>query len=255
MLLVLTTSRRQHERQQRITALGLANARRIAPRGAVAVARTLGVYQAASVALTLEMAPEILAEQGIDPEPLAKVNATALLTGPAAADMIEKAATESAFNALVRSFILDAGRTASAVSNATRPAVTGYVRYLTAPSCGRCAVLAGRVYRYSTGFRRHPRCDCEMHPTNESVGPELTTDPAAMFERGEIRGLSKGDAEAIRSGADIGQVVNVRRKSAGLVVGSSVIERAGRLTPQGILRLASDRPQQLALLRQHRYIT
>lgn len=34
----------------------------------------------------------------------------------------------------------------------------GYVRVLNPPSCGRCAILAGRFYRWSAGFQRHPMC-------------------------------------------------------------------------------------------------
>lgn len=251
---MLATSRRQYERQQRITALGLTNARKVASRGSVAVAGTLQVYQAASVALSLEMAPEILSEQGISAVALGSVQGASLLTGAGAADLLDRASTDAAFDRLVLSLIQDAGRTASAVSNAIRPAVTGYVRYLNAPSCGRCAVLAGRVYRYSQGFRRHPRCDCQMHPTNQAVGPELVRDPMAAFERGEIRGLTHADAEAIQKGADISQVINVRRRAAGLVVGSSVIERAGRLTPQGVLLLTDDRAKQVELLRRYGYV-
>lgn len=252
---MLATSRKQYERQQRITAQGLVAARRVAARGSVAVAGSLRAYQAASVSLSLEMAPQILSEQGIDATATATVQGTSLLTGAGAADLFDKAANDLAFDRLVRSLIQDAGRTASTVSNAVRPAVTGYVRYLNAPSCGRCAVLAGRVYRYSEGFQRHPLCDCQMHPTNQAVGPELVRDPMVAFERGEIHGMSRGDVEAIQKGADISQVVNVRRKGAGLIVGSSVIERSGRLTPQGILRLTDDRAQQVALLRRYGYIT
>jgi hypothetical protein len=34
----------------------------------------------------------------------------------------------------------------------------GWIRLLTPPSCGRCAILAGRFYRWSDGFERHPMC-------------------------------------------------------------------------------------------------
>lgn len=252
---MLTASRRQYERQQRITALGITQARRASARGSVAVASTLAPYQAASIALSLEMAPEILSEQGISATATASVNPGSLLTGAGAASLVDQTDTDAAFDRLVLSLIQDAARTASAVANVTRPAVTGYVRYLSPPSCARCAVLAGRLYRYSTGFQRHPRCDCQMQPSNEAVGPSLIADPMTAFDRGLIRGLSKGDTEAIQKGADIGQVINVRRRAAGLVVGSSVIERAGRLTPQGILRLTDDRGQQLKLLRRYGYVT
>jgi hypothetical protein len=251
---VLAASRKQYERQQHITALGLTQTRRLATRGSVVVARTLGPYQAASIALSLEMAPAILSEQGISPAAVANINPASLLTGAGAADLLDNTVSGAAFDRLILSLIQDAGRTASTVSNAIRPAVTGYVRYLNPPSCGRCAVLAGRVYRYSQGFQRHPRCDCQMNPTNETVGPSLITSPKEAFDRGQIRELSQGDVEAISKGADISQVINVRRQQAGLLVGSSVIERAGRLTPQGVLRIASSRTQQIALLQRYGYL-
>jgi hypothetical protein len=34
----------------------------------------------------------------------------------------------------------------------------GYIRLLTPPSCARCVILAGRFYRWSDGFKRHPNC-------------------------------------------------------------------------------------------------
>lgn len=236
--------------------MGLRDARRRALRGSRAVARSVTTYQAASVMLSLEMAPAILDEQGIDTTAVATVNASSLLTDHAATTgMLDKTTTDLAFDGLVLSLIQDAARTASSVANATRPSVTGYVRYLTAPSCSRCAILAGRVYRYSQGFQRHPRCDCVMTPTNHAVGPGLVSNPMKAFRDGQIRGMSKGDIAAINDGADLGQVVNVRRKAAGLLEGSSVMVRAGRMTPQLIYRVASDRTEALSLLRRNGYIT
>lgn len=54
--------------------------------------------------------------------------------------------------------IADIGRAVTGVGIAARPGLQGYTRFLNPPSCQRCAVLAGRTYRYSTGFRRHPQC-------------------------------------------------------------------------------------------------
>jgi hypothetical protein len=96
-------------------------------------------------------------------------------------------------------------------------------------------------------------CDCLMVPTTRQAGAEHLTDPMAAFRAGQVRGLSQADIEAIRVGADMGQVVNVRRRSAGLMQGSSVMERGGRLTPQGIFRIVGD-DDPLPLLRQHGYI-
>lgn len=59
---------------------------------------------------------------------------------------------------IVRTQVADAGRVADQVALVARPAASGYVRLLVQPSCSRCAILAGRWYRYSAGFQRHPRC-------------------------------------------------------------------------------------------------
>lgn len=253
-LAMLATARRQYVRQQQIAALGLRQARRVAPRGSRTVAGVVGRYQVASALLALEFAPLVLGEQGIPAAAEGRVATASVLTGSAAALMLDQAETDAAFDRLVLSLIQDAGRTAQSVDSATRPAVTGYVRSLNPPSCSRCAILAGRVYRHSSGFLRHPRCDCLMTPTNEAVGAELVTDPMQMFRDGQIRGLSAADVQAVNGGADLAQVVNIRRKAAGLTVGSSVVARAGRPTPAGIYRLASDRAEALALFRRFGYV-
>src|SRR5690606_37954174 len=59
----------------------------------------------------------------------------------------------------VRTRILDAGGVADGLAVGGRPRV-GYVRTLRGRGCARCAVLAGRYYKYNSGFRRHPRCKC-----------------------------------------------------------------------------------------------
>lgn len=60
---------------------------------------------------------------------------------------------------MTRTQIADAGRGATSVAIAATPKVTGYVRMVNPPTCSRCAILAGRWYRYNRGFERHPRCD------------------------------------------------------------------------------------------------
>lgn len=251
---MLTSARRQYAEQQKIAAAGLSQARRNATRGARSVAGIVARYQVASILLALESAPLVLAEQGIDAAADGRPAVAPLVTGSSSVGLLEKAATAVAFDRLVLSLISDAGRTAQSVDNATRPAVTGYVRSLNAPSCSRCAVLAGRVYRYSQGFLRHPRCDCLMTPTNDAIGLELVTDGTALAKSGGVRDLSKADMQALEDGGDLGQIVNVRRKQAGLTVGSSVMERAGRPTPAGIYRIASDKAEALTLLRRFGYV-
>lgn len=252
---MLASAQREYDRQARLTALAVAETSRIVTRSPAVVARTVQTYQAAAIALSMQTLGSILAEQGIDTAASAVVNAASLLTEPrAVTGMLEAAANSAALVRVVETLVRDAGRTARAVDTATRPAVTGYVRSLRLPSCGRCVILAGRVYRWSDGFLRHPRCDC-LHTPVADAGPELITDPDTALRRGQVTGLSQGDLAAVRAGADLGQVVNVRRKAAGLTTGSSVMVRAGRLTPQACMSLASDRQQALQLLRRYGYVT
>lgn len=251
---MLTSALEQYREQQKISAAAVTEARRAATRGTSAVITTLTQYQLLAASLTFESTPTILSEQGITAPTAGTASLSALVTGADATQMLDNLATQAAFDRLILSLVQDAGRTAAAVDLGRRPALTGYVRSLNPPSCSRCVVLAGRVYRYSTGFARHPGCDCLMTPTNDANGRDLVTDPSDLVDRGLVRGLSKADMQALDSGADLGQVVNVRRKAAGLTVGSSVTVRAGRLTPQGILNVASDRDEAIRLLRQFGYI-
>lgn len=251
---MLASALREYRLQQRVAALAVSEVLRKGNRGR-ATARLLQTYQAAAVAVSLEGMDATLTEQGIATASAAEVNGAALVTDSTAlSSMMSKAANDAALAQLVQTFVADAGRTARMVDSATRPAVTAHVRVVNPPACARCAILAGRVYRYSEGFQRHPRCDCTMVPTTEAIGPALTTDPKALFESGGIHGMSAADAEAVRMGADLGQVVNVQRKAAGLTEGSSVMYRAGRLTPNGCLSLASDREDALRLLTRYGYI-
>lgn len=253
---VLASAQREYDRQQRLTALAVAEALRVASRGARAVASATRTYQAAAVTLSLTTFDAILAEQAVDTAQDATVTAASLLTdGAAMVRMLNNTASTQAMSLLVRTLVADASRTARAVDAATRPAVTGWVRSLQLPSCGRCVVLAGRVYRYSEGFLRHSGCDCLHTPIGDASGTELVTDPAAAFARGQVTGLSKADTEAVRAGADLGQVVNANRRQAGLVVGSSVMVRGGRLTPAGCLQFATDRADAMRLLTRYGYIT
>ena len=113
--------------------------------------------------------------------------------------------------------VADAGRTAAGLDTFARPKV-GYVRMLNPPSCSRCSVLAGRFYRNNEGFQRHPRCDCVHVPTTRTEAAEsegLVHDPYAYFESlsesAQDKTFGKAQAQAIRDGADLFQVVNARR--------------------------------------------
>lgn len=166
---------------------------------------------------------------------------------------------------LAQTTVQDTGRAAVSAGMVARPHVGGYVRALRPPSCSRCVILAGRWYRWSTGFQRHPRCDCVMIVSGEAAAPDLMTDPLEAFRSGQVRGLTKAEAAAVSDGADLAQVVNARREGAyaGLTTSEGVTRRgvAGarlkgrqRLTVAGIQRIASDRTQAIELLRANAYI-
>lgn len=222
--------------------------------GTAAVASVTAAYQAAAATEAELAVAAILAEQGIEAIASGALNQLAFTTAAdILAALLADVETDQAFMRLIASLVQDAGRSAESVATTVRPQI-GYVRYLSPPSCGRCAVLAGRVYRWSEGFLRHPNCDCVMLPTTIDAGPGLITDPLELVDRGLVTGLSKADLRAIADGADIGKVVNVRRIAAGLRESGRVLSRRGRLTPEGIYRIASDRAEAIALLRRFRYL-
>ena len=120
----------------------------------------------------------------------------------------------------VGTVLSDTGRAAEGLGMNIRP-VGGYVRMLTPPSCGRCVILAGKFYRKNQGFERHPECDCRHIPASEVVAGDITISPADYFDSLDEAGQAKlagsaANAKAIRDGADIGQIVNAYRKTAGL---------------------------------------
>lgn len=186
--------------------------------------------------------------------------------------------------------IADAGRAADQVAIALaeperapargkRARQYGWVRMLNPPSCSRCIVLAGKFYRWNEGFLRHEMCDCSHIPAIEDVEDDLVTNPYAYFKslsrEQQDEAFGKANAQAIRDGADINQVVNattrggVRTAQGGYVYtlegttrrgvwGSSTYKKAKpgvlRPTPWQIYRDAhGDHDEAVRLLKQFRY--
>lgn len=182
---------------------------------------------------------------------------------------------------IARTQIADAGRVAAGVEVVTRPRA-GWVRMLTPPSCERCLVLAGRFYRWSDGFDRHPNDDCVSIPSREDRGGDLRTDPDAYLKSLSVaeqdRLLGKAGAQAWRDGADLNQLVNAKRGMATTVdgvrtpvltveglqattTGTTARGLAGRrlrgvqrLVPESIYGIATDRADALRLLKLHGYV-
>lgn len=229
-------------------------ARKARNRGPAAVAGVVAAHQVAQAQTSQAAVAEMLAEQEIDSAAEALLNVLSFTTDAAALDrMLGEIDTDQEFDRLVASIVTDAARAAESVAVTVRPNIY-HVRFVSPPCCARCAILAGRVYRWSSGFERHPGCDCSMIPT--TVASLYRQNPDELVAAGQVRGLSKADAQALVDGSDLSQVVNVRSKKAGLLDAGQALTRGGRPTPAGIYRLAGDdRAKALDLLTQHRYIT
>lgn len=214
----------------------------------------MALFQIAQAQIAQDAVGIMLDQQDIDVAADALLNSEAFTTSADSFErMLDQVETDWQFEQLVASLVQDAGRAAEVVAIAARPSI-GHVRMLTPPSCSRCAVLAGRVYRYSDGFLRHPGDDCIMIPTT-LANRDYIQNPVDLMDRGLVTGLSKADQQVIRDGADFGLVVNVRLRKAGMTESGSVLSRRGRLTPEAIYRTAgTDRERALALLQQAGYL-
>ncbi|QJU54344.1 hypothetical protein SCB71_14455 [Herbiconiux sp. KACC 21604] len=156
--------------------------------------------------------------------------------------------------------VADSNREAVSGAMGIRPAVEGWVRMLNPPSCGRCAILAGKFFRWNQGFQRHPRCDCRHIPASESIAGDLTTDPYEYFrslapaEQDKLFG--RIEARAINDGADIYRVMNT--KTRGLATGGRQAAKYGtpsRLTVDEIYRQAGHRTNAIRMMTEEGYIT
>jgi hypothetical protein len=171
---------------------------------------------------------------------------------------------------IVATQVADAARISTGVAVVNERTVKGYIRLLTPPSCSRCIILAGRFYKYSAGFARHPQCDCVHVPAAEAVdvpSPREVYDSLTDEERRKA-GWSGHDQRAIDDGADLNQVTNVRRELKSVTVAGRPVKATGvrfrgqrvkvRLTPEQIYleaeRLGWDRDQTLGQLKRHGYI-
>lgn len=245
-----------------VAAAAAAAVLKAAAKGAGAMYTALFRYQVMGATLAERSIAQMLADQGADITPDADLVPTAFTTPSDSfeamvatiedeAEQLAREAHDRRIERLAESLAQEASRAAQQVAIAARPEVR-WVRHLNLPSCSRCAVLAGRVYRYSQGFDRHPGCDCIMLPI--TVANPATYDPAELARDGQVTGLSKADMRALGDDADFGQIVNVRLKSAGLTESGQVLARAGRLTPAGIFdRAGDDRDYALELLRKSGY--
>ncbi|MEW1754695.1 hypothetical protein [Streptomyces angustmyceticus] len=266
-----------------------------AAQGAQTFVATAMAARNASAPLAAELAPGSLAGVASDGRPLttllfnpAITTYTALATGADPQTALLSGMTQMA--RLVATQISDTSRAATSVAMVTHRKCIAYVRVVKLPACGRCIILAGKQYSYSTGFQRHPKCDCGMDPIDVEKWGDVPSPEdlvAQMSPEDQRKRLGAAAVDALAKGADLAQVVNARRgmqtmtaygkKVQATTEGTSVrgvagkrmaadagadkvrgeryrIARTPRLMPEEILRLADSRDHQLTLLRKHGYI-
>lgn len=214
---MLQSALEHYRRQQRLSAAAV-----VAVQEARAAERQLELVIAFQIAAARDAAaavPLMLDEQGLSAD--SEIQFTPAAVAGVASDgrpldtLLAQASNDSQLGLMVATQIQDAARAAASIGIVSRPRVDGYVRMLNPPSCSRCAILAGKFYRWNKGFDRHPKCDCRHIPSSESLAGDLTTDPQAYFDSlspsEQDRIFTKTGAQAVRDGSDLHQVVNARR--------------------------------------------
>lgn len=252
-------------------------AQELAASAAEAATAYLLAEQDIEAAADAVVVPRALAGVASDGRDLASLLLQPLITANAArvagATPVEaKRAGLTRVTRIVGTQTTDAGRAATGLGIATRRRV-GYVRLVNPGACGRCVVLAGRFYRWSSGFLRHPLCHCRNIPAAEDTADDVRTDPAAYFQSlttaQQDLAFTRAGAQAIRDGSDISRVVNARRGALGLTVPGQLattteattaralgpqLRGAPRLMPEAIYQIASDRDDAVRLLRRNGYV-
>jgi hypothetical protein len=294
----LAQARSHYDRQRRIGLAALSAVRRLfktTPRPTIPqIAATAAGYQLASATVSAQSVagfadssqPLTVARQfmGVSSYGFSLVEpiiATIDRTVPAPAEALpdpwwdDAQAFMADVERLILSEVADAGRSASQVEFVARPDWTNYVRMLNPPSCARCTILAGRIYRDLEAFQRHPLCDCVMVPVEsweQAHDKGLISSPQDAFDKGAVRGLSQDDARAISDGADIAQVVNAAQGMATVTAFGRRVKattagttkraawrkanpsRLARLRPESIYEYAKDREDAIRLLKLYGYI-
>jgi hypothetical protein len=190
----------------RVTVITMAAQLGAARDGAAYVQELVGATQSA------EVVPAALSGVASDGRPLASLLESSIVEakrGIAAGGTVGQALARggSWLDMAVHTQVGDAGRDATSLGITARPRVS-WVRMVNPPCCQRCAVLAGKVFRFNQGFQRHPRCDCTHIP-------QTVANPRAAgihIGPGDVKDLTKAQQAAIADGADFNKTINDQRK-------------------------------------------
>lgn len=285
----------QYDRQQQIAAVTVVAMRRLALRIGddfdagwwrvrPQAVQTLQLGRAAAVHAAIPYTSTVLAETGQRGAAVgAVVPAGFLAAAPNGAPVVEtldalpvkakqavaggasptaaRIAAASWLGRVALTMLADTSRDVVQADMIARPAVTGYVRMVSAGACDRCIILAGRRYLWNQGFLRHPNCNCRHIPAAENVAGDAMTDPYEYFkgmsEAEQDRVFGKYGARAIRDGADIYKVTNVRMRGLTVPGRDDLVRYGGQVRRTVTDIYMRDRNRQFVIenLQHHGYIT
>lgn len=249
------------------------------------LAQVVSVGRAAAAASAVQYTPALLKETGQDAPATGRVNTAAFLSsapdGRAMSSLLDEApiqarvgvarglssvaALESAgtwLTGMLLTVMADTRRAVVGADVVQRPAIAGYTRMLNPPSCSRCAILAGKWFRWNAGFLRHPRCDCLHVPaTSKAFAQEsgFVADPYEYFnslsKEQQEKVFGRSESRAIRDGADIFRVENVRTRGLATAKGNLRYGAPSKMTVDDIYRNAGTRTNAIKMLEREGYIT
>lgn len=226
---------------------------------------TVSLGQQAAATAADPYLEEVLTEQGIDARPVAAVQERSFAGVAADGRSLETLLYESVirFKAAIgsgrsiavamasgaasidvigRTQIADAGRTAVGVAVVARPEVTTWTRMLNPPSCSRCAVLAGKTFRWNQGFARHPLC----LPSGVGVSGPSTAAAARRPYQGELVIITTASGQNLPITGNHPVLTRHGWKPAHLLDEGDEVVRSTR--PDGAIGIIDDHHQMPALV-------
>lgn len=250
-------AREAHAEQAALAAAAALSAQQLLAAGAdwaTLLARIAGVQLRAAALAIATVSTRLEREPLISPAPFAGVSAYGYpISEPLIATIDERvpapveplpapwwddtAFFSAAVAQLVESEVQDAARSAGQAEMFAQKH-EHYVRILVPPSCKRCTVLAGGIYRTDAAFDRHPGCDCTSEPVaslQDAIDRGLVVTPEEAVERDWVRDLTVAERQAIADGADATAVIN----SASGISTATFGGRRVKVTKHGTTRRAA----------------
>ena len=243
------------------------------------------VGRAAAASSAVQYTPALLAETGQVAPPHGLVNTAAFLAtapdGRSMSSLLDESVihaktavkhgaslagalsmTETWLSGMLLTVMADTRRGIVGADIAQRPDIAGYTRMLNPPSCSRCAILAGKWFRWNAGFQRHPRCDCIHVPAASKAFAQEAgyfSDPYEYFKslpkEQQEKVFGRIESRAIRDGADIFRVENIKLRGLATAKGHLRYGTPSRMTVDDIYRVAGTRTNAIKLMEREGYIT